>query len=86
MPTKTSTRFTPFQLVYDLETVLSIKSEILLLKFSIELLPNTTTEEEHFLYMEKINKNCHDTSLSNEAHKKCIKVQYDKSIRPHTFS
>jgi len=24
--------------------------------------------------------------MSNESHKKCIKVQYDKSVKPHVFS
>lgn len=42
---KTTTGFTPFQLVYGLEAVLPIECEIPSLKVAIELLPNTTIEE-----------------------------------------
>ena len=42
---KTSTRFTPFQLVYGLESTLPIEFEIPSLKVVVELLPNTTLEE-----------------------------------------
>jgi hypothetical protein len=44
---KSATGFTPFQLVYGIEVVLSIECEIPSLKLAIELLPNTSTEEEH---------------------------------------
>jgi len=68
--TKTATSFTTFQLVYNLEAVLLIECEI----SSFEILPNTTVEEERFLYLEKLDKNGHDAALANEAHKKCVKV------------
>lgn len=45
---KTSTGFTPFQLVYVLEVVLAIESEIPSLKLDIKLLPAISTNEEHF--------------------------------------
>ena len=48
---KTSTGFTPFQLVYGLEVVLPIECEIPSLKLSIELLPATPEEEKCFLYL-----------------------------------
>eukprot|EP00253_Pinus_taeda_P024212 PITA_24212 len=41
---KTSTGFTPFQLVYGLEAVLPIECEILSLQLAIELLPATFEE------------------------------------------
>jgi hypothetical protein len=82
---KTSTGFTPFQLVYGLEVVLPIECEIPSLKLAIKLLPNTSTEEERFLYLMKLDETHHDVSLTNETHKKCIKTQYDKSIQPHVF-
>jgi hypothetical protein len=41
---KTSTGFTPFQLVYGIEAVLPIECEIPSLKLKIELLPHTSTE------------------------------------------
>ena len=48
---KTTTSFTPFQLVYGLEVVLPIECQIPLLKLAVEILLNTSTEEEHFLYL-----------------------------------
>jgi hypothetical protein len=49
--TKTTTGFTPFQLVYGLEVILPIECEIPSLKLVVELLPNTFTEEERLLYL-----------------------------------
>ena len=43
---KTTTGFTLFQLVYGLEAVLPIECELPSLKLAVELLPNTSTEEE----------------------------------------
>ena len=42
---KTSTSFTPFQLVYGLEATLPIECEIPSLNLVVELLPNTTIEK-----------------------------------------
>jgi hypothetical protein len=42
---KTSTRFTPFQLVYGIESILLIECEIPSLKLKVELLPYTFVEE-----------------------------------------
>jgi transposase InsO family protein len=67
---KTSTGFTPFQLVYGIEAVLPIKCEIPSLKLKVELLPHTSTKEESFLYLSKLDKTRRDVSLTNEAHKK----------------
>jgi len=44
--TKTTTGFTPFQPVYGLEETIPINCEIPLLKLAIELLLNTSPEEE----------------------------------------
>ena len=83
---KTTTGLTPFQLVYGLEVVLPIECEIPLLKLAVNLLPNTSTEEECFLYLTNLGENKRDVSLANEAHKRRIKVQYDKTIQPRLFS
>ena len=54
---KTSTGFTPFQLVYGLEVVLPIECEIPCLKLVVELLPNVTSvEEELFPYLTKLDE------------------------------
>ena len=83
---KIATGFTPFQRVYGLKVVLPIQSQIPSLKLVVELLPDTYTEEERFLYLSNLDKTWRDATLANEAHKKCIKVQYDKSIQPRVFN
>ena len=55
------------------------------LKLVIELLPNTTIEEERFLYLNKLDETRGDGALANEAHKRCIKTQYDRTIQPLSF-
>ena len=47
--------FTPFQLIYGLEAVLPIQCEIPLLKLVVELLLNTTEEEQCLLYLSNLN-------------------------------
>ena len=83
---ETTTGFTPFQLVYGLEAILPIQCHIPYLKLVVELLPNTSTEEERFLYLTNLDETRRDASLVNEAHKKCVKAQYDKSIEPRVFN
>jgi hypothetical protein len=53
---KSATEFTPFQLVYGVEAILPIKCEIPSLKLAIELLPNTSTEEECLLYRMRLDE------------------------------
>jgi hypothetical protein len=72
---KSPTRFTPFQLVYGLEVILPIECEIPSLKLAIELLPNTSAEEEHLLYLMQLDETHRDTTLVIEAQKKCVKAQ-----------
>jgi hypothetical protein len=83
---KTSTGFTPFQLVYGIEAVLPIECEIPSLKLKVELLPHTSAEEERFLYLSKLDETRRDAALINEAHQKRIKSQYDKSVQPRAFA
>jgi hypothetical protein len=83
---KTATGFTPFQLVYGIKAILPIDCEIPSLKLKVELLPHTSAKEECFLYLSKLDKTRRDATLVNEAHKKWIKNQYNKSIHPWTFA
>ena len=76
----------PFQLVYGLEAILLIQCHIPSLQLAIELLPDTSTEEEIFLYLNNRDETRRDATLANEAHKKHIKAQYDKSITPRVFN
>jgi transposase InsO family protein len=48
---KSATGFMPFRLVYGMEAILPIECEIPSLKLVVELLPNTSAEEEHLLYL-----------------------------------
>ena len=83
---KTTMGFTPFQLVYGLEAVLSIECEIPSLWLTVELLPHTTEEEQRLLYLSHLDEIHRDATLSNESHKKHIKKTYDGAIWPRTFS
>ena len=83
---KTSTSFTPFQLVYGLEAVLPIECEIPSLQLAIELLPATSEEEKHFLYLAQLYENRCTAALATEAHAKRMKAQYDRSVTPRIFS
>ena len=83
---KTSTGFTPFQLVYGLEAVLPIECEILSLQLAIELLPATFEEEKCFLYLAQLDENRRISALVNEAHANKIKAQYDRNVTPRNFS
>jgi hypothetical protein len=59
---KSSTRFTPFQLVYGIEVIFLIECEIPSLKLVVELLPNTSAEEERLLYLMQLDKTRHDAA------------------------
>jgi hypothetical protein len=83
---KTSTNFSPFQLVYELETVLPIECHIPSLNLAVELLLDTSSLEECLLYREQLDEQCRDATLANEAHKQRVKCQYDRSVRPWIFS
>ena len=72
--TKTTTGFTPFQLVYDLEAVLPIECEIPSLQLAIELLPATFEEEKLFLYLAQLDETRRTATLTAEAHKKHVKA------------
>ena len=73
-------------MVYGLEDVLSIECEIMSLKLVFEILPNTSTEKEHFIYLANLDETRRDASLANESHKKWIKAQYDKLVQPCIFN
>jgi hypothetical protein len=83
---KTTTSFSPFQLVYRLEAVLPIECQIPSLKLAVQLLPDTSRLEEWLVYLEHLDEQCHDVALANEAQKHKVKCQYDRSVRPRIFS
>eukprot|EP00253_Pinus_taeda_P030512 PITA_30512 len=82
---KTSTGFTPFQLVYGLEAVLPIEYEIPSLQIVVQLLPTTSEEEKHLLYLAQLDENRRNVALAVETRAKRIKAQYDRNVTPHNF-
>ncbi len=82
---KTATGFTPFHLTYNLEVVLHIKCQITSLKLIVELFPDTTIEEECLLYLNQLDETHSDATLELKAHKRRVKSQYDKNVKPHSY-
>jgi hypothetical protein len=66
---KTTTNFSPFQLIYRLEEVFPIECQIPSLKLAMELMLDTIPLEGRLLYLEQRR----DAFLANEAHKKRVK-------------
>ena len=83
---KTTTGFTPFQLVYGVEAIFLIECEIPSLKLAVRLLPETSALEVRLVELEQLDETRRDAATANEAHKRHVKLQYDKSIRPRIFS
>ena len=83
---RNATGFTPFQLVYGLEAILPIQCEISSLKLAIDLLPGTSEEEARFLELIQLDETHHDAALANDAHKKWVKAQFEKNVKPRVFS
>eukprot|EP00253_Pinus_taeda_P004649 PITA_04649 len=81
-----ATGCTPFQLVYGLEAILPIQCKISSLKLVIDLLPKTSEEEARFLELIHLDETHRDTALANEAHKKRVKVKFEKNVKPCVFS
>eukprot|EP00253_Pinus_taeda_P028060 PITA_28060 len=83
---RNATGFTPFQLVYGLEEILPVQCEISPLKLAVDLLPGTSEEEACFLELIQLDETCRDIASANEAHKKQVKAQFDKNVKPRVFS
>ena len=64
---KSATGFTPFQLVYGLEATLPVECEIPSLKLAVELLPDTSPEEERLLYLKILDETRRLVALVIEA-------------------
>jgi len=83
---KTATGFTPFQLVYGVESIFPVECEIPFLKLAVELLPETSSLEERLVHLEHLDEQRRDAATMNEAYKKRVKTQYDKAVCPRVFS
>jgi hypothetical protein len=82
---KTTTGFSPFQLVYGLEAVFPIEFQIPYLKLAVQLLPDTSPLEERLVYLEQLDEQRRDVVLANEAHKHKVRCQYDRFVHPRIF-
>ena len=82
---KTATKFTPFQLAYEIEALLPIECEISSLKCAIKLLPDTNKLEKRLIYLEKLDETRRDAATTNKVHKHWVKSQYDKWVKPRVF-
>ena len=60
--------------------------EIHSLKLAVELLPDTSPLEERLVHLEQLDEQCWDALVALEVNKRCVKVQYDKSVFPRVFS
>ena len=65
---------------------ITLQCEIPSLKLTIDLLPDTSDEEARLFNFTHLDETRHEAQLANEAHKRHIKVQYDKHIQPRIFS
>eukprot|EP00253_Pinus_taeda_P004965 PITA_04965 len=82
---RNATGFTPFQLVYVLEAILPVQCEISSLKLAVDLLPGTSEQEARFLELIQLDETHRDATLANEVHKKRVKAQFDKNVKPRIF-
>jgi hypothetical protein len=70
---KTTTGYSPFQLVYVMEVVLPIECQIPSLKSAVQLLPDTSPLQECLLYLGQLDEQRRDAALPNKAHKQKVK-------------
>ena len=61
-----------------MESIFLVECEIPSLRLVVELLPETSSLEEHLVHLEHLDEQRRDATTMNEAHKKRVKTQYDK--------
>ena len=83
---KTTTGFSPYQLVHGVESVFLVECEIPSLNLAIELLPDTFPLVERLVHLEQLDEQRRDDLMDLEVNKHRIKVQYDKYVHPRRFS
>ena len=72
--------------MHGVESILPVECEIPSLKLDVELLPKTSTLEEHLVHLEQVDEQRRDALVPLEINKHHVKVYYDKSICPRRFS
>ena len=72
--------------MHGVEEIFPIECEIPSLKLVVHLFPETYVLEELLIHLEHLDENWRDVATTNEAHKRRVKSQYDKSVKPSVFS
>ena len=83
---KTTTGFSPYQLVHRVESILLVECKIPSLNLDVELLLDTSPFEEHLVHLEQLDEQRQDALVALEVNKRRVKAQYDKSIHLRVFS
>ena len=83
---KTTTIFSPYQLVHGVDSILAVECEIPSLKLSVELIPDTSPLEERLVHLEQLDEQSRDALVTLEVNKRRVKAQYNKSVRLRVFS
>ena len=63
-----------------------VECEIPSLKLAVELLPDTSPLEERLVHLEQLDEQRRDALVALEVNKRCVKVQYDKSVHPRRLN
>ena len=71
---KTSTGFSPYQLLHGVESIFLIECEIPSLKLAIGILLETSELEECLVHLEHLDEQHRDALVDLEVNKHCVKV------------
>ena len=71
--------------MYGLEATLPVECEIPSLKLAVELLLDTSPEEECLMYLERIDETHNLATLVIKAQKKRVKAHFDQTVSPRSF-
>jgi hypothetical protein len=82
---QTATGLSLVQLVHSVELILPIECEIPSLVLTVALLPNTSDLERCLIHLASLDEQRRDASMTIEANKRRVKIQYDKSLCPHLY-
>eukprot|EP00253_Pinus_taeda_P015219 PITA_15219 len=52
----------------------------------VEILPETSPQEEHLLYLERLDETRHPAAMVIEGQKKWVKPHFDQLVSPHALS
>ena len=55
-------------------------------QLAVQLLPETSTLEARLVELEQLDETHRDATTTNEAHKRRVKIQYEKFVYPRVFS